>query len=130
MAKYRALVVEDSMLLVGLLEQILSDIDVEIVGPAGTEHDALRLAKAESFHFAILDINLHGALVFSVADVLSERRIPFLFSSGYVVKDVLPPRYAKADVIGKPFNMPRLMSLLRATIAKVESSSSSGSDSK
>lgn len=118
MAKYRTLVVEDSMLLVGLLEQILERLDVELVGPAGTVDEALHLAKTEEFQCAILDINLHGEMVFSVADVLTERGIPFIFSSGYVVKDVLPPRFANAVVVSKPYDVPRLMALLRAALAK------------
>ncbi|MBX9609462.1 MAG: response regulator [Gammaproteobacteria bacterium] len=118
MASYRALLVEDSMLLVGLLEDVLESLDTAIVGPASTMSEALALAAGENFNFAVLDINLHGEKVFPVADLLTERRIPFIFSSGYVAKNVLPERYADAAVIAKPFDMDRLVTLLRGLIER------------
>jgi hypothetical protein len=59
-------------------------------------------------------------MVFAVADVLTERAIPFIFSSGYVVKNVLPPRYADADVVSKPYDISRLLALLAAALAKAD----------
>lgn len=119
MAKYRALVVEDSTLLIGLLEDVLEGLDVEIVGPAGTVSEALQLARDESFQWAILDINLHGEMVFPVADLLTERGIPFFFSSGYVARNVVPPRFAGVEVIAKPYDMDRLIALIQSEIDKV-----------
>lgn len=108
------------MLLAGLLEEVLEGLEIEIVGPAGTVEDALQLAAEESFHFAVLDINLHGEKVFPVADLLTARGIPFIFSSGYVAKNVLPERYADAVVIAKPYDMDRLDALLRDLVAQTD----------
>ena len=113
------------MLLVGLLEEVLTGLDTEVVGPAGTVSEALQLAADEDFQFAILDINLHGEMVFPVADVLVARGVPFIFSSGYVAKNVLPERYASAPVIAKPYDMDRLVSLLSGLIEQGVASSSS-----
>lgn len=104
------------MLLAGLLEEVLEGLDIETVGPVGTVEDALELAAEERFHFAVLDINLHGEKVFPVADLLTARSIPFIFSSGYVAKNVLPERYADAVVIAKPYDMDRLVELLRGLL--------------
>lgn len=122
MARCRALVVEDSVLLVGLLEEILDSVGVDVVGPAGTLDEALQLATAETFHFAILDINLHGEMVFPVADALTERGIPFFFASGYLAKNVVPPRHAEVEVIPKPYDMDSLMRRLGKEIERAGAS--------
>lgn len=121
----RALVVEDSSLLIGLLEEVLAGLDIEVVGPVGSLSDALQLATDEVFQFAMLDINLHGEKVFPVADVLTERGIPFFFTSGYVARNVLPPRYAGAEVLAKPYNLVRLTALINSMVEQSRSAGSS-----
>ena len=54
------------------------------------------------FDFAVLDVNLAGEPAFPVADILRERRIPFVFSTGYGTKG-LPADYAGHPALAKPF---------------------------
>lgn len=112
MAEYRALVVEDSVLVAGYLEEVLSGLDVAVVGPVGNLDEALALAETETYDFAILDINLHGKFAFPVADVLRARGIPHFFSSGYVADNVLPERLAGTPIIAKPYDFVELTRLI------------------
>ncbi|MFD0387833.1 response regulator [Tistrella bauzanensis] len=60
---------------------------------------------------AILDINLNGKQVFSIADDLAQRNIPFVFFTGY--DDILiPDRFRHASKLRKPVSWRRLLMAL------------------
>ncbi|KQQ38794.1 hypothetical protein ASG19_07225 [Rhizobium sp. Leaf306] len=99
----RILIVEDEMLVAMLIEDALTDLGHEIVGPAMRLETALEAASSQQFDFAILDINLAGKQSFPVADCLSQRGIPFMFASGYGAAGLSAP-YLSAKVIQKPFS--------------------------
>ncbi|HXE17299.1 MAG TPA: response regulator [Stellaceae bacterium] len=98
----RALIVEDEMLVSMLLEDLLSDLSFDPVGPFARLDEALAAARTETFDFAVLDVNLNGKETYGVADILLERKIPFVFATGYG-KSGLPPTYHDCDVLSKPF---------------------------
>jgi two-component SAPR family response regulator len=79
----RVLVVEDETLIAVVIEDILSAMDCEIVGPTGKLETALQLARDETLDLAILDVTIRGGKVFAVAEELLARGIPFLLASGY-----------------------------------------------
>ena len=112
MTKRRALVAEDSLLILLALEMLLELHRVTIVGPASTVEEALALAQAGGFDIAILDINLHDTMVFPVADLLRQRGVPFIFTSGYAPDEMLPPRFADTPCIRKPYDPDALMALV------------------
>ena len=114
---YRILVVEDSFLLIVSLEGQLDDLGWEIVGPATRKAEAMALAQSESFDAALLDVNLDGEMSWDVAAVLKERGIPFVFSTGYDVANILPAAFAGSFVVGKPFRDGELEQRLRQAIA-------------
>jgi DNA-binding response OmpR family regulator len=113
---YRILVVEDSFLVVTLLEVIFKDLGWQSVGPATRLVDALELAKTGVFDAALLDINLNGEMSWDVARVLAERGVPFVFSTGYDIKTVLPAHLAGAAVIKKPFRIREVEDKIRQVI--------------
>lgn len=98
----RILIVEDEMLVAMLIEDTISDLGHQVVGPAMRLEAALAAAEADDFDFAILDINLAGKQSFPVADRLSERGIPFMFASGYGAAGLIEP-YKAAPILQKPF---------------------------
>jgi DNA-binding response OmpR family regulator len=79
----QVLVVEDEMTIVVMIEDTLRQLGAEVVGPAARLDAALRLAKEAPIDAAVLDINIRGGNSYPVADILTERRIPFVFCSGY-----------------------------------------------
>ncbi len=83
----RVLVVEDEALVSMLVEDELRDAGAEILGPACSLADALRLVEMAAadggISAAVLDINLDGRHVGPVADRLASLGVPFLFATGY-----------------------------------------------
>jgi DNA-binding response OmpR family regulator len=107
----RILVVEDEMLVAMLMEDTLSDLGHEVVGPAMRLETALAAADNEDIDFAILDINLAGKQSFPVADRLTARGIPFMFASGYGAAGLVDP-YRAALVLQKPFVSSQIANML------------------
>jgi CheY-like chemotaxis protein len=113
---YRILVVEDSFLVVTLLDEIFEDLGWAVVGPATRLADALQLARNGVFDVALLDVNLNGEMSWAVARVLAERGVPFVFSTGYDAETVLPADLAGAAVLSKPFRIREVEDKIRQAI--------------
>jgi DNA-binding response OmpR family regulator len=79
----RLLIVEDEYFLAQDLADQFQDLEVEVLGPAGTVADALRVLASSEVQGAVLDVNLRGERVYPVADMLRRRNVPFIFASGY-----------------------------------------------
>ena len=110
--KPRVLVVEDEAFVAMLLEDMLSDLGYDVMGPVATCARALALLQSQGApDGAILDINLGGESVYPVADALRERRVPFLFSTGYGDGAVLD-RFHDVERLSKPFEPRRLQTAL------------------
>jgi CheY-like chemotaxis protein len=97
----RVLIVEDEYFLAQDIANHFDGLGAEVLGPAGTVADALRLLKSSGLDGAVLDINLHGERVYPVADVLRQRRVPFVFASGYG-GELEPAAYADVPRCIKP----------------------------
>lgn len=86
LAGWRILVVEDEPLLAIEVEQTLRAAGSEVLGPAGTLAEALRLVgegDGGRLDAAVLDVNLGGQAAFPVADLLVRRGVPVVFATGY-----------------------------------------------
>ncbi|WP_225207136.1 response regulator [Novosphingobium huizhouense] len=113
-AALRVLVVEDDMLVAFMLEDYLEQLRCTLAGIEMRLEPALAAAQAGGFDFALLDINLNGAMSWPVADVLVAAGIPFAFATGYRAT-VLPERFAGLSVLAKPFGIDELAAVLGAT---------------
>jgi CheY-like chemotaxis protein len=78
----RILVVEDEMLILRNIELTLGDLGCSTIFAVATVSQALALLSQHDFDIAIIDVNLAGEKSYPVADALSERGIPFAFSTG------------------------------------------------
>ncbi len=99
----RFLVVEDEFLVAAHIECLLIDEGLEVIGPVGTLDEAKKLARDQAIDGALLDVNLGGARIDDVADILTRRKVPFLFVTAYG-RDNLPESHQKTSVVDKPFN--------------------------
>jgi len=119
LAGLRILVVEDEMLVALLVEDYLYDNGCEVVGPAATLSEALRMARTESFHAAVMDVNIGGEKAYPVAEALEGLGIPFLFVSGYG-QSAVPASHPHWRVCAKPFRGEDMVKMLRAQIKASE----------
>ncbi|TJZ91866.1 response regulator [Paracoccus gahaiensis] len=101
------LVVEDELLILLEIEDTLSNLGAEVVGPASHVDAALHLATEASLDAAILDVNIKGGNTFAVADVLAERGIPFVFCTGYSAW-VIEERHRDRPRLTKPYTAKEL----------------------
>lgn len=79
----RILVVEDEMLVLMTIEAVLEDLGCSAICAAASVADALQVLTNHQFDAAIVDVNLDGEKSYPVADALTQRGIPFAFSTGY-----------------------------------------------
>lgn len=110
----RILIVEDSALIALDLQMTVEDEGWTAVGPVARLNRALEQARKGEIDGAILDINLDGEESFPVADILRERGIPFVFSTGYDRASMLPERFRDIPVLQKPFARDALRRTLMA----------------
>jgi CheY-like chemotaxis protein len=82
LAGRRILIVEDEMLILANIEMTLSDLGCSTFCAAASVSQALVMLSQHDFDAAILDVNLGGEKSYPVADALSERGVPFAFSTG------------------------------------------------
>ena len=100
----RVLVVEDEYYIADDLAQALKRLGAEVVGPVPDREAALALlTSGERIDLAVLDINLRDQMVYPVADLLRERKVPFAFATGYD-PEVIPSSYEDVPRWHKPFN--------------------------
>jgi PAS domain S-box-containing protein len=95
----RVMIVEDEALVAMVESESLSELGFSVVGPFSRASDAM--AALNDVDAAILDINLDGDLVYSVADELAARGIPFIFVTGYAA-ETIEERFAHIPVLQKP----------------------------
>lgn len=111
----RILVVEDEYFLADDIARALGAVGAVVVGPVGDARKALDLATAEDFDGALIDINLHGDLIYAIADVLLDRAVPFLFATGYA-RSSLPARFEAVPHFEKPVEASVLVEMLATVI--------------
>jgi CheY-like chemotaxis protein len=113
---YKVFVVEDEFLIRMLLEDMLADLGHDIAAVAGSVDEAVELAKSSEFDLAILDVNLDGRDVYPVADILTDRGLPFVFVTGYGGRG-LPEPYRERPTLQKPFQLEDLRTTLTSLVA-------------
>ncbi len=98
----RVLFVEDEAMVSMLIEDMLLDLGIEVVGPVAKMEEALALAREAEIEAAILDINIGGQFTYPVADMLQSRGVPVIFATGYGLS-ALPERFRSTPTLHKPF---------------------------
>ena len=108
----RVLVVEDEYFVADDLDRALTGLGAEVLGPVPTVEEALEmLSNSSPVDLVVLDINLKGRCGLVVADELVNRRIPFVFATGYD-EDYLPERFRHVPQWCKPFSAAALAARL------------------
>jgi DNA-binding response OmpR family regulator len=95
------LIVEHDHLVADQTRQELEECGAVIVGPVPSVDMAVDLLDKVRIDAAILDVNLEGEKVYPLADLLSERKIPFVFATGHETS-AMPGRYRGFVLCEKP----------------------------
>jgi len=114
----RVLVIEDSFMIVSLLELVFENFGWTMVGPATRVAAALELIESERIDAALLDVNLAGEMSWPVAEALQAHGIPFVLSTGYEVGHIMPESLKGVKFIRKPYNAPGLKRTIDDLFAK------------
>jgi CheY-like chemotaxis protein len=109
----RILIADDDPLLSMLVCDWLNETGCEVIGPATTVAEALRLIErgAATLDGALLDVQLRDGVSYPVADALAVRAIPFAFVTGHGIGG-LAPAYRKALTLAKPFMIEDLQAMI------------------
>jgi DNA-binding NtrC family response regulator len=93
-----------------------------VIGPVGELDMAFTMANTEPrIDGAVIDINLHGEMVFPLVDELAKRDIPVVFATGYSAA-VLPFRLRHLEVHEKPVE-PEALATAMAHLIRADSAS-------
>jgi two-component sensor histidine kinase/CheY-like chemotaxis protein len=113
--KPRVLLVEDEALVAMMIQDTLAEFGFHVVGPLGTASEALAAARESHIDAAVLDINLGDGLVYTVAEILGVRGVPFVFVTGYDI-DSVDPRFSDIPILQKPIEREMLQKVFMSSI--------------
>lgn len=113
----RVLVVEDDYFIAAEICTALRDHGAEVIGPAPDVEHGLDLVKSQHIDCAVLDINLHGNLAFSLASELQRRGTPSIFATGYD-RSVLPGAFSDSVRLEKPVNLNALLQAVQSACTR------------
>jgi DNA-binding response OmpR family regulator len=112
LAGRRILVVEDNRLMAEELQHGLEDQGADVVGLAFTVDQALHYIDRHPYLDAVvLDVRLGEELSYPVADLLVERRVPFLFATAFP-DWAIPSAYAGIARMRKPVDAAEVADVL------------------
>ena len=101
----RVLVAEDEYMLAEEMREGLEGDGAVVLGPAATVDQTLYLIAAEAeIDVAVLDVNLRGKTIYPAVDVLIERGVPLVLTTGYGQKNI-PERFHHLPRCDKPVDM-------------------------
>lgn len=110
----RVLVVEDGWQVADALRVTLENMGMIVVGTASTAAEAQHVAGEHRPRIAVVDVNLKGAMAYSLMDWLDDRGVRVVVISGY---EDHPASLAKfAAVLQKPFTATALRTALHRAL--------------
>jgi len=106
----RIMIVEDESLVALALSDFLTELGFSIVGPFSKLADAKQAVAQGNVDAAILDVNLGGEPIYPLAEILAERDMPFVFTTGYGAESI-DARFKNAPILQKPIEQEDLKRL-------------------
>ena len=105
----RILLVEDDCDIASILVDEIAEFGCSVVGPASTVAEATAIASTSALDAALLDVELRLDSALPVAQILSDRHIPFAFMTG----DEIPEgNFGNVPRLIKPFTLAELRDAL------------------
>jgi CheY-like chemotaxis protein len=110
------LVVEDELIIALELADRLAEFGCTVVGPAATNHQALRLIGHAAIDLATVDVNLAGERSTPTATALRAAGVPFVVVTGYTINHLHERVLFEAPRLLKPIEPARLRRALLALL--------------
>jgi CheY-like chemotaxis protein len=107
--------VEDEALLLMMTAEMLEELGHRVVAEAGTINAAEPLARTAQFDLAVLDINVGGTYITSIAQIIADRGLPFIFVSGYG-SEGRPVSFQDRPALRKPFLIESLAEMIEKAL--------------
>lgn len=115
----RVLVMEDEFLIAMDVEELCREHGArEVVLARSLDDLPLDLPDGLGFDAAILDVMVAGRSTLELAQALVERRIPFVFATGYAGADALFEAVAGIEVVEKPYAGEALIAAMARAVAR------------
>lgn len=118
--KGTAFILEDEPLILLELRQMLAELRWKVSHFASDIDRGMEIARNEDFDLAILDVNLRGRTSLNVAEILQERQVPVILSTGYSTKTVID-KFPGAILLVKPYLKADLENALARAEAEAQS---------
>ena len=118
----RALLLEDNAVIALDTEMLIHDLGVPNVVVASDVAEARTAIESNPIQIAFLDINLGDETSEPIAEILTQRGVPFAFVTGYGEASDFVSRFPKAPIIEKPFDEADLQIALNELKSQLQSS--------
>lgn len=106
------LIAEDELLIAMDVMDELGAAGFVTIGPFARTAQALDYCRAHTPDCAVLDVRLQDGESFPLADLLAERKVPFVFHSGHAARKALTERYPDMRVCPKPSHASELAAVV------------------
>ena len=110
------LLVEDQSLIALDMEANLLDLGARSVQTYTGREAALAWLATSTPDIGVLDVNLGSSDAFPIAIELHQRRVPFVFTTGYDDNMRMPAELTDAPILRKPYTLVDLRIALRACL--------------
>lgn len=97
----RVLIVEDNVLIAMDMAAMMGELDCAVIGPVSNVASGLEAVRQSEIDAAVLDVNLGDERIWPVAELLDDRGIPFVLTTGYDGAEI-PRRFADRPLVQKP----------------------------
>jgi len=112
----RVLLIEDEPVIGLMAASMLMEMGNWVIGPISCLSSALPAAQRLAIDCAVLDVCIRSEPVYPVAQILVQRRIPFIFATAYGPIAARGP-FADRPVIVKPYQLKDLRGAIEAAMA-------------
>jgi len=113
---FNVLLVEHSWHAAQAMQDLLERWGMVVVGPAASADEAKRLIVSNAPPVAIVDIRLKDGLAYDLIDLLNDKGVSVIISSGYADVPMLEGKVAA--ILQKPFAARELLSTLKSVMAR------------
>ena len=118
LAGTRVLVLEDETLVSMMVEDMLADLACAVIGPFARLDQAIEAISQmdQAPDVALLDVNLGRQQSFPLAEILRDKGVPFVFTTGYDDSGI-PSEWRDRPALRKPFMLHHMKDALEKALA-------------